>query len=514
MNKQINLQNKVRVRFAPSPTGYLHIGSLRSALYNYLFYKKYGGEFVLRIEDTDQKRFVNGAIENIIKTLSWAGISYDEGVFLDKEGKFFQKGEYGPYIQSKRLEIYKKYAIKLVEEGEAYYCFCSENRLKELRAKQQKLKSSVGYDRHCRKLSHNEVAKKLDDRVKCVIRLKVPETGKTKFRDIIRGDITVQNKEIDDQVLLKSDGFPTYHLANVVDDYLMKITYIIRGEEWLPSVPKHILIYQAFGWEVPQFAHLPLLLNPDKTKLSKRDGDVAVEDYIRNGYLKEAIINFVALLGWNPRGDQEIYSLKELIENFDLKKVNKSGAIFNIKKLNWLNSHYLKTIDPLESGLLDAIRNGYKQITDIYPLAAKLISSKRALNLICELFQERLERLNQVQELILENIYFVKQPEISNPEILLWKDTNTQKIRKNLEDLKEFLSNIDCTDWTRDKLKVLLKDYIQKNHLTNGEVLWPMRVALTGLEKSPDPFTVSEILEEIKHGEVLSRLKKSIEKLS
>ncbi len=363
----IETQKKIRVRFAPSPTGYLHIGGLRTALYNYLFAKKNGGVFALGIEDTDQKRFVEGAVENLIDALTQTGLSWEEGVFLKKEETesenqketnsiaypgVVEVGNFGPYVQSERLELYKKYAEQLVVEGKAYYCFCDSERLEQMREKQQQEKLPPMYDRYCLEhLTPEEIAKKLEEKCPAVIRLKVPKDEVVEFEDLVRGKVSFSTNNIDDQVLLKSDGFPTYHLASVVDDHLMEITTIIRGEEWLSSTPKHILLYQALGWEVPSFAHIPLLLNPDKSKLSKRQGDVAVEDYIKKGYLKEAVINFVAMLGWNPgEGSvQEIFSLKELAEKFDLKKVHKAGAVFDVKKLDWINSQYIKkmTIEEL-----------------------------------------------------------------------------------------------------------------------------------------------------------------------
>jgi glutamyl-tRNA synthetase len=282
----------VRTRFAPSPTGFLHVGGLRTALYNYLFAKKHNGQFILRIEDTDQTRIVPGAVENLIETLKWAGIEFDEGPF--------KGGPFGPYIQSQRLELYHKHALELVEKGYAYYCFCSPERLEKMRQEQIKLGQPPKYDGTCRRLTSDEVKKKLDEGLPKTIRMKIPEWGELKFNDLIRGDVTINFKVLDDQILLKSDGFPTYHLAVVVDDHYMKISHVIRGEEWLPSTPKHILLYDYFQWEKPYFAHLPLLLNPDRTKLSKRQGDVAVEDYRAKGYLPEAVVNFIALLGWNP----------------------------------------------------------------------------------------------------------------------------------------------------------------------------------------------------------------------
>ncbi len=324
-----------RVRFAPSPTGYLHIGGLRTALYNYLFAKNQNGKLILRIEDTDRKRFVEGAVENLIDTLNWAGISFDEGPEMS--------GEYTPYLQSERLHIYKELVEKLVLEQKAYYCFCTPERLEQLRTEQQKLKlPQAKYDKRCLHLTKSEITDKLNSNLPYVIRLNIQPDKKVIFNDVIRETVEFDTNNIDDQVLLKSDGYPTYHLANVVDDHLMGITHVIRGEEWLSSTPKHVILYNYFGWEIPIFAHLPLLLNPDKSKLSKRQGDVAVEDYREKGYLKEALINFVALLGWNYGDDKEFYEMNELIEKFSLGRVHKAGAIFNLEKLNWLNYEHLR----------------------------------------------------------------------------------------------------------------------------------------------------------------------------
>jgi len=327
--------NTVRVRFAPSPTGYLHIGGLRTALYNYLFAKKHNGSFILRIEDTDRNRYVEGAVENLINALKWCGINYDEGPEIG--------GQFGPYLQSQRLEEYKKYAKKLIANGNAYYCFCTPDRLEKLREEQQKLKlPQAKYDKHCLSLSQKEIDQNLSNNLQHVIRLDVKSNVKINFDDMIREHVEFDGSSVDDQVLIKSDGYPTYHLANVVDDHLMGITHVIRGEEWLSSTPKHVLLYDALNWQRPVFAHLPLLLNPDRSKLSKRQGDVAVEDYKAKGYLKEALINFVALLGWNAGDDKEFYLIDELVENFSLERVNKSGAVFDIEKLNWLNAEHLR----------------------------------------------------------------------------------------------------------------------------------------------------------------------------
>ena len=330
-NKNINPEkNGVKTRIAPSPTGIIHIGNLRTALYNYLFAQQNGGEFLLRVEDTDRERFVEGATEKVLETLKWVGLQW---------------GNKDPIIQSQRVEIYKKHAQQLVDSGKAYYCFCTPERLTEMREERQAKKLPPRYDGQCRNLSAEEVEDKLKADEKYVIRLKVPENEEIEFNDTVYGKIKYNSSDIDDQVLIKSDGFPTYHLAVVVDDHEMEITHVMRGEDWLPSTPKHVLLYKAFGWEMSEFIHLPNILGENKKKLSKRTGDVSVESFKEQGYLPEALINYLALLGWNPGTEQELFSLEELIESFDIKKVHKAGAIFDIKKLDNINGQYIRKLD-------------------------------------------------------------------------------------------------------------------------------------------------------------------------
>ena len=367
--------SEIRTRFAPSPTGYLHVGGLRTALYNYLFAKQNNGKFILRIEDTDQNRKVENAVENLIESLSWAGLEFDEG-------KDFG-GEYGPYVQSERTELYRKHVNELIEKGDAYPCFCSSERL----AKMKEENPNSGYDGHCRRLSKEEVEIKKNAGQSFVIRQKTPEEGDVILYDIVRGKVVFPCTEVDDQVLLKSDGFPTYHLANVIDDHYMKISHVIRGEEWLMSTPKHLLLYGSFGWKAPKFAHLSLLLNTDKSKLSKRQGDVSVEDYRDKGYLKEALINFLALLGWNDGTNEEIFSMKQLIKKFSLKKVSKSGSVFDIDKLNWMNGQYIRNLSKNEF---------YEVGKKYFPGNTNL--DKDVIVKILSLFQERVNRLDEIRE--------------------------------------------------------------------------------------------------------------------
>ena len=326
----------VVTRFAPSPTGYVHVGSQRTALYNYIFARQQKGKFILRVEDTDQNRYVEGAVENLLSSLEQLGIEFDAG-----PGKEDDKG---PYFQSERNEIYKKEVQKLMDQKHAYRCFCSSKRLDALRKQQMEDQIATGYDGKCRSIP-KEVSDKRAESEQFVIRLKTPRDGFCEFTDIVRGDVKIAWFQIDDQILVKSDGFPTYHLANVVDDHYMEVTHVIRGEEWLPSVPKHLFLYECFGWEAPQMCHLPLLLNADRSKLSKRQGDVAVEDYLKKGYTPEALNNFLALMGWNPGGKSEIYTMDELIEAFDINKITKAGAIFDVQKLDWMNGQYIKNME-------------------------------------------------------------------------------------------------------------------------------------------------------------------------
>lgn len=503
---------KIRVRFAPSPTGYLHVGSLRTVLYDYLFAKHNGGDFILRIEDTDKARYVEGSIENLVKILDFMGLEYSEGVFVDKDNKTFQKGDFGPYIQSERLDIYKKYIDELIKNDYAYYCFCSQERLGEMRKNQQLQKLAPMYDGKCRGLGKDEIQKLLDEKTPYVIRLKVSKEGFTEFDDLIYGKIKIENKTIDDQVLMKSDGFPTYHLASVVDDHLMEISHVTRAEEWLPSTPKHILLYKAFGWEIPQFAHFTLLLNPDKSKLSKRQGDVAVEDYLNKGYLKEALLNFVLLLGWNPKTEEEIFSLAEMIERFDLSGVNKTGAIFNTEKLDWLNGMYIRKMDVseltklcvpylIEANLIEEKDTRYK-IQDTNELI-----DFEYLKRVIALEQERMKKLSEIGESV-KFIFFDKLD--YEKELLIWKKMTAEDAKNNLQLIFDELSSFEENDFQSEKLQEVLNNLVEKNSLKRGEVLWPLRVALTGLKGSPGPFEVAEVLGKEK---VLRRIKEGIVKI-
>jgi len=338
----------VRVRFAPSPTGYLHIGGLRTALYNYLFAMQQKGTFLLRIEDTDQTRLVPGAVEGLIEAMAWAGVTHSEGPVLKADHTVEEQGAYGPYVQSARLPIYRQYIEQLLENDHAYTCFCTRERLEQLREEQKERGETPRYDGHCRSISLEEARKRVAAGESHVIRMKLPENTDVTFEDLVLGPVTVNTSDLDDQVLMKADGYPTYHFAVIVDDNGMGITHVIRGQEWLPSTPKHVLLYQFFGWQAPKFVHLPNILNSDKKKLSKRQGDVAVEDFKNKGYLPEALVNYIALLGWSPEDNTEFFTMDELISRFSLERVSKSGGVFDVNKLNWMNGHYIRLKTPEE----------------------------------------------------------------------------------------------------------------------------------------------------------------------
>lgn len=490
----------IKTRFAPSPTGFLHVGGLRTALYAYLVAKKNGGKFIVRIEDTDQKRSVEGAVENMINSLHWANLAIDEGVDLDKEGKIVQTGDNGPYVQSQRLEIYKKYADELLERGEAYHCFCSAERLAEMKDYQQKNKLPTGYDGHCRDLDAEEVNNRLSAGEPSVIRMKMPKEGETVFTDLIRGEVSFKNELIDDQVIIKTDGFPTYHLAVVIDDHFMEITHVIRGEEWLSSTPKHLQLYKYFGWTPPLFAHLSLLLNADKSKLSKRQGDVAVEDYIKKGYLPEAMINFVAFLGWNPGTEQELFTLDELVKEFKIEKINKSGGVFNLEKLDWYNQQYIKKLTNevlviwIMPQLIEFLMTIEKEETST-PLTKErfLVWKNKYEAILTKAVALERERVSTLSELAEAVKFMIKLPDYEG-SLLVWKKSSADEVKKILPELAEFLNTKFVQPWTKENLEMEVKKWIGEKGYQNGSVLWPLRVALSGQDKSPGPFEIAEVL--------------------
>ncbi len=478
--------DSVRVRFAPSPTGYLHVGGLRTALYNYLFAKKNNGKFVLRIEDTDRNRYVEGAVENLINSLNWVGLEYDEGP--EKDGGF------GPYFQSDRLELYHKYAKELIDKGYAYYAFDTPERLQQLREEQQKKGLQTKYDKRDLHLTKEEVEAKLKAGEPYVIRLNVPANERIIINDVIRGRVEFNTDTIDDQILIKSDGFPTYHMANVVDDHLMQITHVIRGEEWLPSTPKHVLLYNYLGWEPPVFAHLPLLLNSDRSKLSKRQGDVAVEDYREKGYLKEALVNFVALLGWNAGDDQEFYLMEELIEKFSLEGVNKAGAVFNLDKLNWLNGEHIRTKTPEELLPLYKEELAKSKYADLTLTEEYMLSIIKAMK----------ERVGFVREFIENCPYFYEEPTDYDETVLKkrWKSDSEELLRK-LRDEFAALENPG-----KEEFEACLRAAAEKFGVGTGKLIHPVRLAVSGVGHGPGVFDLLAILGKEK---VISRIDKALE---
>lgn len=478
------MSNEVRVRFAPSPTGYLHLGSLRTALFNYLFAKHNGGKFILRIEDTDQSRKVEGAVQNLINILNEMGLNYDEGPGVG--------GEFGPYFQSERLDIYKKYCDELLANGHAYYAFETAEELDEMRKVQQMQGKQTMYDRRARVLTENEVKEKIASGIPYVVRLKVPLDTEIRFTDIIRGNVKIDTNLVDDQVLLKSDGYPTYHLANVIDDHLMQITHIIRGEEWLTSVPKHIILYNAFGWEVPQMAHVPLILNADKSKLSKRQGDVATEDYLKKGYLKEALLNFMTLLGWNP-GDgeeKEIFTKAELIAKFNIDRVNSAGAVFNVEKLNWMNGEYIKNydIDALTELIIPFLNAGGIDTSENIKTKRVIFAIRNYINKLDEAAEQAKVYYNDVK---------------LNDEQMAIVSAET-----SIQVFKALAAKIDAMlEITTDNFKPMLSEVQKETGVKGKNLFMPVRLALTGVEHGPELGMIAYVLGK---EEVLKRLRSNL----
>ena len=479
---------KIRTRYAPSPTGRMHVGNLRTALYAYLIAKHEGGDFLLRIEDTDQERYVEGAIDIIYRTLEKTGLIHDEGP--DKDGGV------GPYVQSERQKqgLYLEYAKKLIEKKQAYYCFCTPERLNSLRSNVNG-EEIMKYDKHCLSLSEEEIKEKLESGIPYVIRQNNPTTGTTSFHDDIYGDITVDNSELDDMVLIKSDGYPTYNFANVVDDHLMGITHVVRGNEYLSSSPKYNRLYEAFGWEVPTYVHCPLITNEEHKKLSKRSGHSSFEDLTEQGYVSEAIVNFVALLGWSPEYDKEIFSLQELIEAFDYKHISKSPAVFDMVKLSWMNGEYLKKMSE----------------EDFFKLAEPYIKEviKKPLDIkkISNMVKTRIEVLPQIGSHI---DFFEELPEYDT-EMYTHKKMKTNS-ENSLALLKEVLPLLENTDeYTNDNLFSILQEFGKEHEYKTGFIMWPIRTALSGKQMTPAGAT--EIMEILGKDESIKRIKIGIDKL-
>lgn len=479
---------EIRTRFAPSPTGYMHVGNLRTALYTYMIAKHEGGKFILRIEDTDQERYVEGAVDIIYKTLKLTGLIHDEGPDIG--------GPVGPYIQSERKGIYLDYAKTLVEKGEAYYCFCSKERLDILKTNSDALKRPFKYDKHCMNLSKSEIEEKLAAGVPYVIRQNNPTTGTTVFDDVIYGKISVDNSELDDMILIKSDGFPTYNFANVVDDHLMGITHVVRGNEYLSSAPKYNRLYEAFGWEVPVYVHCPPIMKDAHSKLSKRNGDASFEDLIKKGYLKDAIVNYIALLGWNPEGENEIFSLEEMVKQFDYKTINKSPAIFDPVKLRWMNSEYIRKL-PLDEF--------HKLALPYYETS--VTNDKLDLLKISELLHTRVEVLDEIPSMLdfFNNLLEYDIDMYTHKKM----KTNPENSLVSLEKALPILESIN--DWNINTIHDTMMQLAADLGVKNGIVLWPLRTALSGKQFTPGgAFEIADI---IGKEESINRIKIGIEKL-
>jgi glutamyl-tRNA synthetase len=484
------MDNKIRLRFAPSPTGFMHIGNLRTAIFAYLLSESMKGSLILRIEDTDQKREVDGSVESLLKVLDWVGIKFSEGPHVG--------GDFGPYTQTERLSIYQKYIQELIEKGGAYHCFCSKERLDLLREEQKKEKKAPRYDLCCRNLSKDEVSSKIKKGESFVIRQKMPTNACVEVKDEIRGKITFKSSELDDHVLIKSNGVPTYQFANIVDDHLMKVSHVTRGDEWLASFPKNILLYQSFGWEAPKYIHFPLILNKGGGKLSKRQGDVFVEDYIKKGYLPEAIINFCALLGWNPKNDQEILSIDELIEKFDVKGMGASPAVFDIEKINYLNGYYIR-----KKSTSDLVK-----LCQPYLIKSGLISQdfdKESVFNAIEISKDRLKKIEDISDMV---HYLFVDKIFYEPSLLIWKNLSLEEVKSNLSEIYNILDKIEEKDWNKKNLEEIIFSYIKANDKKNGDYLWPMRVSLSGEKNSPSPMEIAWVIGKSRS---LKRIKNAID---
>lgn len=479
---------QIRTRFAPSPTGYLHIGGLRTALYAWLFARQHGGVFILRIEDTDLNREVPGAKQVIYDTLRQTGLDYDEGPDVG--------GPYGPYIQSERRANYQHFAEELINRGAAYRCFCTKERLSEERAKAEANGQAFTYDKHCLHLSPEEIQRKVDAGEPYVIRQNIPREGETTYTDAVFGEVTVPNADLDDNVLLKADGMPTYNLANVIDDHMMGVTHVIRGVEYLSSTPKYNHLYRAMGWEIPQYIHLPVVMKDKQRKLSKRYGDASFEDFLQKGYLKEALINYIALLGWSPGGEREIFSLSELTEIFSIEGLSKSSAIFDTEKLTWMNAQYIRALTKEEF------------ISRAMPYFEAAGVTHMNLNLIAEMIQPRLERLDEIPEKL---SFLAAMPEFSN-ELYFHKRSgcDAESALPVLEEAKKALEAL--SDYSTEALKETFSALIEKLGIKNGQLYWPLRIAISGKEVTPGgPVEIASLLGK---EETLRRLSSSITKLN
>ena len=487
------MPDQVRVRFAPSPTGSPHIGSVRTAIYDWLYAKHTGGKFILRVEDTDRARFVPGSTEEIMESLRWLGIEVDEGPGVG--------GPLGPYLQTERIGIYEKHARQLIDEGKAYYCFCTSERLDEMRKAQEAAKLPTGYDRLCLDLPTEECARKLGEGIPAVVRFKVPQEGITTFHDVVRGDISFENRLIDDFVIMKSDGYPTYQFASVVDDHLMEITHVIRGEEWISSTPKHVLEYQAFGWDMPVFAHAPLLVGPDRAKLGKRHGSVKFMDFIQQGFVREAIINFVTLLGWTPGSDDEVFSVDELIEKFTLEGIVNHPVVFDREKMTWMNGVYIRAMDVV---WLADLCLPYLQKSGLVPEdpTTECIEYVRK---VVALGQDRLKLLSEIVELV--DFFFLEEPPYDEKGVSKW-------LRKDYASgfLSELVPALEgLSDFTVEALDECVRKVGEEIGQSGGAIIHPIRMAVTGRMVGPGLFQTMSVLG---RDRVLFRLKRTIELLA
>ncbi len=480
---------KIRTRYAPSPTGKMHVGNLRTALYEFLIAKHAGGDFILRIEDTDQERYVEGATEIIYRTLEKTGLAHDEGP--DKDGG------YGPYVQSERVKtgIYMKYAKELIAKGEAYYCFCDKERLASLKTEVVEGKEITVYDKHCLGLSKEEIEANLAAGKPFVVRQNNPAEGTTTFHDVLYGDITVENAQLDDMILIKSDGYPTYNFANVVDDHTMNITHVVRGNEYISSSPKYARLYEAFGWESPVYVHLPLITDENHKKLAKRGGSSSFEDLLEQGFVTEAIVNFIALLGWSPENNREIFSLEELIREFDYRRISRSPAVFDLVKLRWMNGEYLKAMDP----------ETFYAMAE--PYLTRVITKDLDLRKIAAMVKTRIEVFPDMEQLV----DFFEELPAYDPAMYVHKKMKTN-LASSLQVLKDLYPVLERQeDYSNDGLYSALMEYAEQHQYKNGYVMWPVRTAVSG--KQVTPAGATEIMEVLGKEESLKRIRKGIELL-
>lgn len=488
---------KPRVRFAPSPTGDIHLGAVRTMLFNYLFARHHGGTYIMRLEDTDQERYVPEAADRLVEGMRWLGLGPDEGFGSNPDGE--DSGDFGPYVQSERREIYQDWTQKLIESGRAYYCFATKEELAEMRAKCEAEKRPPRYDGRFRDYDPVEAARRVAAGEPHVVRLKMPQSGKVTGRDLVYGDVTFDYAEYDDHVIMKSDGLPTYHLASVIDDHLMEITHVFRGEEWMPSWPRHLACYDAFGWTPPEFLHLPVILGKDKQKLSKRHGAKFVLQYREEGYLPEAILNYIAFLGWNPKTTQEFFLLDELVAAFDAAGINKSNPIFDGDRLDFVNGRYLRELTPAQivERLADRLR----------AVGAPLDERPDQVEAAVKTVRDRAKHLTEIPEF---TSFYWQRPTV-DATLLPWKEQAPAECRRLLEFALGGFQELSDKEWAESDIQVMLQNRVERADCRTGEMLWPVRVALSGLAASPSPFEIAAVLG---REETVARLEAAIAVLS